>query len=72
MPKWNKLYNETANDNPFDVFVKRFKKLNGSKDGATYEAFINDIRKTFKSFTEITIDPDENKIKSENLEEQLN
>lgn len=72
MPKWHKLYTETSNDNPFDVFVKRFKKLNGSKDGATYEEFINDIRKTFRSLTEITIDPDENKIKSENLEEQLN
>jgi len=70
LPKWHYLYEETIDDNPFDVFVKRFKKINGSVRKGTYGDFMSHIRKTFTSFSEISIDPDTTVVNSESLEEQ--
>ena len=69
MPNWSHLYEETANDNPFDVFVKKFKKINKSANGANYNQFIKDIRATFTSFNSIKQSPDAARIKQEKLEE---
>ena len=57
LPNWNRLYTETANDNPFDEFVKRFKKLNHNAKGSDYKQFLKDIRSAFTSFTPIVVDP---------------
>lgn len=68
MPNWSCLYKETVNENPFDVFVKRFKRINKNTKAGEYIDFITDIRNTFISFTPIIIDPAATQIIEEVIE----